>query len=80
MLVCADLIEIFPSEERLVLLLAEVDWEGFSFGSFLPQSAGAVPRHRVVPDLVVVRVSTRQDAAAARAAQRRDCKLHRNRK
>lgn len=75
----SNLVEIFPSEEGLVLLLVEVDGEGRRLGAVLPQRAGAVPRQRVVPHLVVVRVLTRQDAAPAGAAQRRDRELQRKR-
>lgn len=73
---CSDLVQILPSEERLIFLFVEVDGEGGAFRTFLPQRAGAVPRQGVVPHLVVVGVLSRQDAAPAGAAQRRDCKLH----
>lgn len=75
----SHLVEIFPSVERLVLELAEVDREGLGLGVFLPLDAGAVPGHGVVPHPVVVGVLTRQDAAPAGAAQRRDCKLSQER-
>lgn len=74
---CSNLVEIFPSEERLVLVFVEVDGEGVGLGAFLPQGAGAVPGQGVVPHPVVVRVPTRQDAAPAGAAQRRHRELHR---
>lgn len=76
----SDLVQIFPGEQCLVLLLVEVDGEGLGLGAFLPQRAGAVPRQGVVPHLVVVGVPTRQDAAPAGAAQRRDSELHRRRR
>lgn len=71
----ANLVEVFPSEERLVLLLAEVDGEGVRLGAFLPQSAGAVPGQRVVSHHVIVGVAAGQNAASARAAQWRDGEL-----
>lgn len=71
----SHLVEILPSEERLVLELAEVGGEGLGLGAFLPLDAGAVPGHGVVPHPVVVGVPTRQDAAPAGAAQRRDREL-----
>lgn len=72
---CSDLVEVLPSEERLIFLFAEVDGEGLGLGPFLPHGAGAVPGQGVVPDLMVVGVPARQNAAPARAAERRGREL-----
>ncbi|MEQ2197612.1 hypothetical protein XENOCAPTIV_000930 [Xenoophorus captivus] len=71
-----NLVQILPSEERLVFLFAEVDGESLGFRSLLPLNAGAVTRQGIVPNLMVVGVLTRQNATPARAAQRRDAPTH----
>lgn len=71
----SNLIEVFPSEESLVLLLAEVEGEGGRLGALLPQSAGAVPGQRVVSHHVIMGVAASQNATPARAAQWRDGEL-----
>lgn len=65
----SNLVEIFPSKEGLVLLLAEVQGEGGRLGALLPLGAGAVPGQRVVSHHVIVGVAAGQNAASARAAQ-----------
>lgn len=75
----SHLVQILPSEERLVSQLVEVDGEGPRFGALLPQKAGAVPGQGVVPHPVVVGVTAAQNAAPAGAAQRRDGELGRKR-
>lgn len=71
----SNLVEIFPSKEGLVLLLAEVEGEGGRLGALLPLDAGAVPGQRVVSHHVIVGVAAGQNAASARAAQWRDGEL-----